>query len=200
MSRMSPSFLRTAAIALVLALAPSSARGVDLYQWVDPDGVVSIGPNPPAGVSAVPYAPGKPAAPTSQPAPAAPAVPQSSPPPAARRVDSPVGPTETPCAVYTNAARKAASELADAEREIARLETRIEELQESDLAYARTECVDKGDAGPDPNCRASTFDRDKEIVRSEKALEVAHEKLADAEAHVRDAAIPPRCHAPASAD
>ncbi len=199
MSRTSASFLRTAAFALVLALSPASARAVDLYQWVDADGVVSIGPSPPAGASAVPYVPGKPAAPTSQPSPVAPGVPQMTP-PAAPRTGSPVGPTETPCAVHTQAARAAASELVEAEREIARLERRIEDLEASDVAYARTECVAKDDAGPDPDCRASTFDRDKEIARSEKALEVAHEKLADAEIHLRDAAIPPRCQTPASAD
>lgn len=199
MSPISPPFLRTAFLVVALALASSPAQAVELYQWVDADGVVSIGPNPPPGASAVPYAPGRP--PAVAPAkPAAPATPAATSPALPQRASSPYRAPEPPCAVFTNAARKAETELADAEREITRLEARIEELQASDIAYARTECVAKEYEGPAPDCRASTFDRDKEIVRSEKALEVAHEKLADAEIHLRETVIPERCQTPASSN
>jgi hypothetical protein len=197
MSALSSRFLRVAVCVLGLALVSHQASAVELYQWVDTDGVVAIGPNPPPGVSAVPYAPGQPAATAAPTAPA----PAASPPPAPSDRPSPYapGPAQIDCAVYRNAQREAASDLVKAEREIARLEAKLEELDETDLMYARTECVIPDGVGPVSNCRAETFDRDREISRSEKALEHAKEALDDAERRARHAELPPRCQ-PASAD
>jgi len=198
MSVVAKRLLRSAAcvLALAIALAARGALAVELFQWVDAEGVISIGPNPPPGVSAIPYAPVRANAPTPASALIAPTAASPATPAAPTRTG---GPAEVSCATYADTARKAASDLEQAESEAARLEAKLEALDQSNLAYARTECVARDSAGPDPDCRATTFDRDKEISRTEKALDAAQDKLADAEARVGEAAIPPRCE-PASAD
>jgi hypothetical protein len=190
MSELSPRFVRVAVCALVIALLSQAAGAAELYQWVEADGVVAIGPNPPPGASAVPYAPGRPAPVEAE----AGVAPVPAPPAAAPK------PPQIDCSAYRNEKRRADSDVVKLEHEIVRLEEKLEDLDETDLMYARTECVIRDGIGPVSNCRGETFDRDREITRNEKALERAREALDDAERRARHAELPPRCQPASAAD
>ncbi len=203
---------RTAVLgaALLLALAGANARAGDLYQWETEDGRIEIGTNPPLGAAAKPWNPGQEAAarPTPPAAPAPAVTPVARPGAGHRSADErakearrrALGRLGDACVARKGAIAKGAQKIAAAENRITQLETRLEELEATALAYSRTSCRSDYDDGSDSSdCLASTFHRDAEIARTQEELEDTQQKLADLEQRTRAAEEDPSCGSEAAA-